>query len=113
MIKLQHSMPDGRCESSMAQPRWGWGHCGDGFPRVVPGTGQPWAGGRNPVGIEGVLGDQAQVCEDAASERGRLATLDVFMSASSPRPATVKMPWGEVAMLAPGRSQRRVRAPGL
>jgi len=31
----------------------------------------------------------------------------------SPRPATVKMPWGKDAMLAPGRSQRRVRAPGL
>jgi len=30
-----------------------------------------------------------------------------------PRPATVNMPWSELIMLAPGRSQRRVRAPGL
>jgi len=33
--------------------------------------------------------------------------------AGSPLPATVKMPRREEIMLAPGRSQRRVRAPGL
>ena len=31
------------------QPRWGW-RIVDGFPRVARSS-QPWAGGRNPVGI--------------------------------------------------------------
>ena len=37
------------------QPRGGWEELCDRLPRVVPLAGQPWAGGRNPVGIEARL----------------------------------------------------------
>ncbi len=71
------------------------------FPRVVPLTGQPWALGGIPLGFgKGEPGDLRDSC--------------VHLSASpAPLPASVKMHWGEEIMLAPGRSQRRVRAPGL
>ena len=35
-----------------AQPRCGWNDGGDRSPRVASRVRQPWAGGRNPVGIQ-------------------------------------------------------------
>ena len=39
-------------KAAETQPRWGWQAFCERPPRVVPPTGQPWAGGHNPFGIE-------------------------------------------------------------
>jgi len=95
MTKFQHPRTGDPRESSMAQPRWGWGSLGAGLPRVVPRTGQPWAGGRNPVGSEGISGVQT-VGYFNCSQRIALApekTPTPFIrlnDSPSPRPS----PWG-------------------
>jgi len=60
------------------------------------------------------FGVRSDACSKAEMEVDEMGGRSGGLVASpSPRHITVKMPWGEEIMLTPGRSQRRVRAPGL
>jgi hypothetical protein len=75
------------------QSRWDWGCCWDGGPRVgLRSSGQPWAGGRNPVGIGGCwYGGQGR---DALATAGGLRGRRAVMAGISKRARGKKEPPG-------------------